>query len=173
MIQKTFFFLLDWKGRHSSTFFSDNESRMSELGLKIEQIFLLKSRQKLTTVCRLDYLHLILLNPVMPQKAYIGIKHIFEEANHHLFSYTGVFSICFSSRVIFHLLLKMYSSLHHLTVKSASSITKMSRKCFLLLRARLAVTRWCLWFDEHLGIQGDFVRNRNAMLSYLLLSLRS
>ncbi len=59
---------------------------------------------------------------------------------------------------------QMYSSLHHLILKLASW-KKNSWECYLLQRAKLAVTRWCLWFDERLDIQGDFARNGNAMFS--------
>ena len=35
---------------------------------------------------------------------------------------------------------------------------KKNVESFLLQRAKLIVTRWCLWFDEPLGIQGEILR---------------
>ena len=35
---------------------------------------------------------------------------------------------------------------------------KKNVESVLLRRARLIVTRWCLWFDEPLGIQGEILR---------------
>ncbi len=77
------------------------------------------------------------------------------------------FFICFSSRVVFfHLLTAdvLFSSSSSCEIGILHK--KCPEKCYLLQQARLAVTRWCLWFDERLNIQGDFARIRNAMFFF-------
>ena len=58
---------------------------------------------------------------------------------------------------LLHFSLQMYSFLHRLILKSAF-VRKKNVESVLLRRARLIVTRWCLWFDEPLGIQGEILR---------------
>ena len=98
--------------------------------------------------------------------------HFSGEENRHLFFHTRFSVFSFKCRLL-HFSLQLYSFLHRLILKSAF-VVKKNVESVLLQRARLIVTRWCLWFDELLEIQGEILRwTGMRYFSGLLLSSRS
>ncbi len=160
MIQKTFFFLSSpLKPKRSSTillFLSfSHESSMSECVKKNRRVFLCWVG-RLTIACRVDYLH----KGVLDNDGWNGHHdqaHIFLEERIVIFFFILVFlSSRFKCRLL-HFSLQLYSFLHRLILKLVF-VEKENVESVLLQRARLIVTRWCLWFDEPLGIQGEILR---------------
>ena len=159
MIQKTFFFLSSpLKPKRSSTILLSlsfsRESSMSECVKKnVESSLLWAGRS--TVACRVDYLH----RGVLDNDGWNGHHdqaHIFLGKRIVILSSCSFFlSSRFKCRLL-HFSLQLYSFLHRLILKSAF-VEKKCRKCSSS-RARLIVTRWCLWFDEPLGIQGEILR---------------
>ncbi len=170
MIQKTFFFLFWWNRSIAVLFFFfswvQNEWMWVEEWVDSS---MLKSRKSWRPYVDLIIFTKTYLTTI--DETVIMIRHIFGERNCHLF-HTRVLPIYFSSFsvVFFIFYLQMYSFLHHLILKLAGPI-KNVQNSVLLQWAKLTVTRWCLWFDDCLHIQGDFVRNGNAMFSDLLYLL--
>ena len=144
MIQKTFFFLFLFLASPAWVSVKKN----------VESSLLWAGRS--TVACRVDYLH----RGVLDNDGWNGHHdqaHIFLGKRIVIFFFMLAFlSSRFKCRLL-HFSLQMYSFLHRLILKSVF-VEKKNVENVLLRRARLIVTRWCLWFDEPLGIQGEILR---------------